>query len=68
MDATDGAVIPYRMLASQIDQVAATLADRGFAPGQVLALQAPNTPAWAAAALGAIAADGAITGISADFH
>jgi acyl-CoA synthetase (AMP-forming)/AMP-acid ligase II len=52
------------MLTSQIDRVAAGLAERGLAPGSVLALRAPNTPAWAALALGTMAAGGAVTGIS----
>jgi acyl-CoA synthetase (AMP-forming)/AMP-acid ligase II len=58
------AAVSYGTLARQIDQVAAALAARGFGQGHVLALQAPNTPAWAAAALGAMAAGGAVTGVS----
>jgi acyl-CoA synthetase (AMP-forming)/AMP-acid ligase II len=58
------AVVSYAALAGQIDRVAAGLARRGFAPGDVLALRAPNTPAWAAVALGAMAAGGAVTGVS----
>lgn len=64
VDASSGAVVSYAALAGQIDQVAAGLARRGFAPGDVLALRAPNTPAWAAVALGAMAAGGAVTGVS----
>src|SRR6185437_3913291 len=64
VDASSGAVVSYAALAGQIDQVAAGLARGGFAPGHVLALRAPNTPAWAAVALGAMAAGGAVTGVS----
>jgi acyl-CoA synthetase (AMP-forming)/AMP-acid ligase II len=56
--------ISYGKLGSQIGRVAAGLADRGFSPGDVLAIRAPNMPAWAVAALGAMAAGGAVTGIS----
>ena len=58
------AAVTYGALAARISRVAAELAGRGFAPGDVLALRAPNTPAWAAVALGAMAAGGAVTGIS----
>jgi acyl-CoA synthetase (AMP-forming)/AMP-acid ligase II len=60
----DDPAISYGMLASQIGRVAADLVSRGFSPGDVLAIRAPNTPAWAAVALGAMAAGGAVTGIS----
>ena len=64
VDAQGQAAVTYGALAGQIDRVAAELAGRGFSPGDVLALQAPNTPAWAAVALGAMAAGGAVTGVS----
>ena len=64
VDASSGAVVSYAALAGQINRVAAGLARRGFAPADVLALRAPNTPAWAAVALGAMAAGGAVTGVS----
>ena len=56
VDASSRAVVTYAALAGQIDRVAAELAGRGFAPGNVLALRAPNSSAWAAVALGAMAA------------
>ena len=64
VDAPSRAVVTYAALAGQIDRVAAELAGRGFAPGDVLALRAPNSSAWAAVALGAMAAGGAVTGVS----
>jgi acyl-CoA synthetase (AMP-forming)/AMP-acid ligase II len=64
IDAATGAAVSYAALASRIDRVAAGLAERGFLPGDVLALQAPNMPPWAGVALGAMAAGGTVTGIS----
>jgi acyl-CoA synthetase (AMP-forming)/AMP-acid ligase II len=62
VDAPSGAKVSYATLAGRIGRVAAGLAERGFSPGDVLALRAPNAPAWAGVALGAMAADGAVTG------
>jgi acyl-CoA synthetase (AMP-forming)/AMP-acid ligase II len=50
-------------LEARVRHVAAALAARGFAPGDVLALWAPNIPPWAGVAFGAMAAGGAVTGI-----
>ena len=58
-----GAVVPYAVLASRIDRVAAGLAADGFRPGDVLAVLAPNVPPWAGLALGAMRAGGAVTGV-----
>src|SRR5215475_8665626 len=63
IDAPGGAGVTYATLAARIGRVAAGLAERGFSPGDVLALRAPNIPAWAGVALGAMAAGGAVTGI-----
>jgi acyl-CoA synthetase (AMP-forming)/AMP-acid ligase II len=46
------------------DRVAARLAERGLRPGDVLALWAPNVPAWAGVALGALRAGVAVSGVS----
>src|SRR5690242_10409440 len=62
--ATSGAVVSYATLAARISQVAAGLAGRGFAPGDVLAICAPNIAPWAGLALGAMAAGGTVTGLS----
>jgi acyl-CoA synthetase (AMP-forming)/AMP-acid ligase II len=64
IDAASGATVTYATLAARIGRVAAGLAQRGFAPGDVLAVRAPNIPPWAGVALGAMAAGGAVTGIS----
>jgi acyl-CoA synthetase (AMP-forming)/AMP-acid ligase II len=50
-------------LASRVARVSALLAERGFGPGDVLALRAPNVPPWAGVALAALAAGGAVTGV-----
>jgi acyl-CoA synthetase (AMP-forming)/AMP-acid ligase II len=42
----------------------AALAARGFGPGDVLALQAPNSSEWIAVALAALRLGGAVTGVS----
>ena len=45
IDAATGAAVSYEVLASRIDRVAAGLAERGFLPGDVLALYVINSPA-----------------------
>jgi acyl-CoA synthetase (AMP-forming)/AMP-acid ligase II len=62
VDGPSGQAVGYDLLASRIDRVAAGLAARGFGPGDVLALWAPNLPPWAGVALGAMAAGGTVTG------
>jgi acyl-CoA synthetase (AMP-forming)/AMP-acid ligase II len=43
-------------LVGRADRVAARLAELGLRPGDVLALWAPNAPAWVGVALGALRA------------
>jgi acyl-CoA synthetase (AMP-forming)/AMP-acid ligase II len=62
VDGPTGTTVSYGLLAERIQGVAAGLAARGFAPGDVLALWAPNLPQWAGVALGAMAAGGTVTG------
>jgi acyl-CoA synthetase (AMP-forming)/AMP-acid ligase II len=64
IDAASGAAVTHATLAARIGRIAAGLAQRGFAPGDVLAVRAPNIPPWAEVALGAMTAGGAVTGIS----
>jgi acyl-CoA synthetase (AMP-forming)/AMP-acid ligase II len=64
IDAADGTGIAHRTLPGRISRAASSLSTRGFGPGDVLALWAPNSPDWAVAAFGAMAAGGAVTGIS----
>ena len=58
------AELSYATLADRVDRVSALLAARGFGPGDVLALKAPNMAPWVGVALGAMTAGGAVTGIS----
>jgi acyl-CoA synthetase (AMP-forming)/AMP-acid ligase II len=61
----DGATtITYGALRARVEGIAAGLAQNGFGRGEVLALWAPNVPQWLGVALGAMAAGGAVTGIS----
>jgi acyl-CoA synthetase (AMP-forming)/AMP-acid ligase II len=64
VDGPSGTAVSYRLLAERVQGVAAGLAARGFRPGDVLALWAPNLPQWAGVALGALAAGGTVTGAS----
>ena len=64
IDGSSGAAIAYAQLGARVDRAAAGLAARGLRPGDVLALWAPNSPEWAIAALGAMAAGAAVTGVS----
>jgi acyl-CoA synthetase (AMP-forming)/AMP-acid ligase II len=63
VDGPSGTTVSYRRLAERVRGVAAGLAVRGFRPGDVLALWAPNLPQWAGVALGAMAAGGTVTGV-----
>jgi acyl-CoA synthetase (AMP-forming)/AMP-acid ligase II len=62
VDAASGRTLSYRQLAAGVERVAAGLAARGFAKGDVLALYSPNLPEYALAAYGAMAAGGVVTG------
>ena len=64
VDGPSGTPVSYRLLAERVQGVAAGLAARGFRPGEVLALWAPNLPQWAGVALGAMAAGGTVTAAS----
>jgi acyl-coenzyme A synthetase/AMP-(fatty) acid ligase len=44
VDAPTGARLTYAELGERVERVSALLAERGFGPGDVLALQAPNVP------------------------
>src|SRR6185437_15128104 len=62
VDGPSGATVTYAALAARIERTAAGLAARGLRPGDVLALWAPNSPEWALAALGAMAAGATVSG------
>ena len=64
IDGPSGRTLSYTALAAGVERVAAGLAARGFAKGDVFAIFAPNSPEFALAYLGAAAAGGIITTIS----
>src|SRR5690349_21662054 len=64
VDGPSGATVTYAALADRIERAAAGIAACGVAPGDVVALQAPNSPQWVAVALGAMAAGATVSGVS----
>ena len=64
VDGPSGRSISYAQLAGGVRALAAGLATRGFVPGQVVALVAPNLPEYAVAFHGVLAAGGATTTIN----
>lgn len=62
-DAATGASLTYAELMARSERVAAGLSRRGFGAGDVLAVKAPNQPAWAGVALAAMRLGGAVTGV-----
>jgi acyl-CoA synthetase (AMP-forming)/AMP-acid ligase II len=64
VDGPSGTAVSYSEVAVRVDRAGAGLAARGLAPGDVLAIWAPNGPEWAIAALGAMAAGATVTGVS----
>ncbi|MBL6749299.1 MAG: AMP-binding protein [Nevskia sp.] len=62
VDAASGRRYRYGELDALIGRFAAGLAANGFRPGDTLLMFAPNMPEWPVAALGAIAAGGAVSG------
>lgn len=67
VDAKSGDEITYRELAIRIDAFAGALADRGIGVGDVVALLAPNSAAFAVAFHGILRAGAAATTINALF-
>jgi acyl-CoA synthetase (AMP-forming)/AMP-acid ligase II len=67
VDGPSRLTVTYAVLAARVEGVAAGLAARGFGPGDVLALWAPNLPQWAGVALGAMAAGGTVTGANPSY-
>lgn len=64
IDAAGGSSYTYGQLDRAIGRFAAGISAVGFRPGDILALFAPNLPEWPIAALGAMAAGGAVTGVN----
>jgi acyl-CoA synthetase (AMP-forming)/AMP-acid ligase II len=64
IDGPSGRILTYRELAEGVDRVAAGLAERGFAKGDVFAILSPNIPEYAVAFHGAVRAGGICTTIN----
>ena len=64
VDGPSGVVTTYAARAAGIERAAAGLAARGVREGDVVGIWAPNVPAWAPIALGAMAAGAAVTGVA----
>ena len=60
-DGPTGRTLTYGELAHAIDRCAAGLAERGFQPGDVLAIYSPNLPEYAIAFFGTTQAGGIVT-------
>jgi len=64
VDGPTGRTITFAQLDDQVRRFAGGLQARGFGPGKVLALMAPNVPEYAVVFLGVAAAGGTITTIN----
>ena len=64
VDGVSGAETTYRDLVAQIEAIAGALADRGLAPGDVVGLQCPNTPAFTSVFHGILRAGATVTTIN----
>jgi acyl-CoA synthetase (AMP-forming)/AMP-acid ligase II len=64
VEAATGRSYTYGELDAMIERFAAGITALEFRPGDVLALFAPNLPEWPVAALGAMVAGGAVTGVN----
>jgi 4-coumarate--CoA ligase len=67
VDGASGASVTYGELVQQIDAVAGALAARGIGVGEVVALLAPNTPAFVAVFHGILRAGATVTTVTALF-
>jgi HIP---CoA ligase len=65
--APGGSRLSYRELGSRAGAVAGALIDGGLAPGDRVAVWAPNTCEWVLAALGALSAGGVLVPVSTRF-
>jgi HIP---CoA ligase len=63
----DGTRLSYRELGERVTVVAAALIAEGVAPGDRVAIWAPNTRHWVLAALGALSAGGVLVPVSTRF-
>ena len=64
VDGTTGGSLTFGALRDQVVGVAAALAERGIGRGDVVALHAPNSPAWAVVFHGVLRANAAVTTVN----
>jgi acyl-CoA synthetase (AMP-forming)/AMP-acid ligase II len=64
VDGTTGALLTYGDLHEQVVRIAAALAQRGIGRGDVVALHAPNSPAWAVVFHGVLRANTTVTTVN----
>ena len=64
VDGTTGAAVTFGELHEQVRRIAAALAERGIGHGDVVALYAPNSPAWAAVFHGVLRANAVLTTVN----
>src|SRR5258708_7009611 len=64
VDGVTGRGLSYVELSEGVRRVARGLADRGFAPGDVLGLYSPNLPDYALAVLGTVSLGGIVTTVN----
>jgi acyl-CoA synthetase (AMP-forming)/AMP-acid ligase II len=67
VDGATGASLTYGDLHEQVVRIAAALAQREIGRGDVVALYAPNSPAWAAVFHGVLRANAVLTSVNALF-
>jgi acyl-CoA synthetase (AMP-forming)/AMP-acid ligase II len=65
VDGVTGESVTFAELHEQVLRIAAALAERGIGHGDVVALFAPNSPAWAAAFHGVLRANAVLTSVNA---
>jgi acyl-CoA synthetase (AMP-forming)/AMP-acid ligase II len=64
VDGITGASVSFGDLHGQVLRVAAALGERGIGRGDVVALNAPNSPAWAAVFHGVLRANAVVTSVN----
>lgn len=64
VDAISGETLTYGAFADRVERVAAALADRGLARGEVVAVVSANCLDYPVAALGVMAAGGVVSGVN----
>jgi acyl-CoA synthetase (AMP-forming)/AMP-acid ligase II len=64
VDGASGASVTYAEFGRRVERISAWLAHHGIAPGDTVALWAPNTPPWAACALATMRLGATVTAVN----